>query len=315
VSDLNLTASKRMRLAVMGIGRWGRNVARAFNSLDNVDVVWAVDPCQEACRLAEEIIPGVKTASNINVALDDVGQIAVCTPARDHVTHVHEALKAGKNVFVEKPFAMNFHDAQVLNDECHARSSTLMVGHQLLFHPLFRRLQKKVAEGGLGKVASCQSVRTGTVDYPRETGVIWEYGPHDVGMILELAGEYPSTVRASGTVHRDYPDLIETAQIHLNFSSGLEAKIILESTNELRQRELRVTGERASAVFDDTVAPGLLTIDDVEVDAVRNEPLLLECAHFTDCILGAKSVIGGPQHATQVTQILEAAEKCIFQKK
>ena len=101
----------------------------------------------------------------------------------------------------------------------------------------------------------------------------------------------------------------------LEFSSGSSAEIYLSSA-EPRKRRFEVEGERQTIVFDDTEPGGSLTIIDdssgkggagQELPLPPGEPLAIECAHFIDCILSRKIPLTGPQHALEVTRILEAA--------
>ncbi|MCP4602220.1 MAG: Gfo/Idh/MocA family oxidoreductase [Proteobacteria bacterium] len=321
----------RIRAAVMGAGHWGCKLVREFDTLDSVELAWVVDPDPEARAKAHSIAPSAKTAEHISSALRDVQLVAVCTPARNHVEHVRDLLASRKDVLVEKPFAMRTKDAVSLAVESQDAESILMVGHQLLFHPVFCKLKSLIREGVLGRLLAVTAERTGVVDLDREPGVLWSYGPHDVAMILALAGEMPDQVATSGTMPTNDVESVKVADVALSFPSGLQAEIHLSATDTMRRRRLVAIGDRRVAVFDDAIPGGSLLLVDgstdyrhdfsllkdgdrssVQVmDIQPGESLTLECAHFAHCVQNRSKPLTGPDHAVAVTQVLDAAASCL----
>jgi UDP-2-acetamido-3-amino-2,3-dideoxy-glucuronate N-acetyltransferase len=302
------------RVAVMGTGRWGRNVVRVLDSLENARVAWIVDPDPNARNRAAALAPGAKTAAHISAAIEDVDLVAVCTPARDHAAHVLHLLDNTKSVLVEKPFAMNSRDALSLARACRPES-TLMVGHQLLFHPAFRKLSELVAGGALGPLRKIRTERNGPIDLSREPGVLWSYGPHDVAMALDLAGEEPTRINASSPATAGDVESAGQVEVELDFQSGVKAEINLSSARDDSKRRLLAVCEQGTLVFDDTHAGGRLFLFDAppgcianeEISVERREPLALECAHFVDCSRDGETPRTGLRHALSVTRVLDRA--------
>ena len=86
---------------------------------------------------------GAQTASWRQVLDDDaIEGVVVAAPAVAHYHLSREALQAGKNVFVEKPFALRGAQATDLCQIAADRGLILMVGHLLQYHPAFRRLKQ-----------------------------------------------------------------------------------------------------------------------------------------------------------------------------
>ncbi|MDD5308245.1 MAG: Gfo/Idh/MocA family oxidoreductase [Deltaproteobacteria bacterium] len=290
----------------MGTGRWGINVVRSFARLDTVDLTVVIDPDPAALRRARAAAPGVHSASKADDLRRRVDMVSVCTPSADHPDHALALLGQGLHVLVEKPLAMTPPRAEELVREAALRGVTLMVGHQLLFHPAFRRLEELVAEGAIGRVVSLRAERSGLADMEREPDVLWCYGPHDVAMILSLAGAAPLTVTAAGIPRRDGAGF-ETAAVNLTFASGLDAEIRLSMVHSGRVRRLTVLGERGSALFDDGMRGGRLTLLGKPVAVGPGEALALECAHFVECATRNVEPRTGGAHALLVTRVLSAA--------
>jgi predicted dehydrogenase len=309
-SPLTPTKTVRPRVAVIGTGRWGRNLVRAFGNAHAASLAWIVDPDPEALAAAESLAGGSRAVTDIEETGYDFDVAVVSTAATDHVRHALPILGRGKHVFVEKPAAMTTEDATALADAARRNNRRLMVGHQLLFHPAFDALAAIWASGTLGPIRKISAERTGDVDMSREPGVIWSYGPHDVAMILALTGASPVTVIASGTVgDRRLP---HRADITLDFPEGITAAIRLRANDGSRVRRLTVSGEHGVATFDDSVTGGTLTVDGGRGNAptfTATEPLAVQCAHFLDAITQESEPTTGPDHIVQVTRILTAANR------
>jgi UDP-2-acetamido-3-amino-2,3-dideoxy-glucuronate N-acetyltransferase len=293
-------------VAVLGAGRWGVNVVRSFARLDTARLVAVIDPDPAALRRARAAAPKVEVLRDLAGLKQGADLAAVCTPSACHPEHALALVRQGLHVLVEKPLAMTPARAEELAAEAHKRAVTLMVGHQLLFHPAFRRLEELVGEGAIGRVVSLRAERSGLADQAREPDVLWCYGPHDVAMIVSLAGAAPIAVRAAGIPRRDGTGF-ETAAVNLTFASGLDAEIRLSMVHSGRVRRLTALGERGSALFDDSSRGGRLTLLGKPVAVGPGEALALECAHFVDCaVRGAEPRTGGA-HALLVTRVLAAA--------
>ncbi len=301
------------RFAVLGAGNWGSNIVRVLHNTEGADLRFVVDPDPEARERASRMAPSAEISKAIDEVIDEVDAFAVCTPAVNHFDHVWALLRAGKDVFVEKPFAMRSEDASVLSREAAERGLTVMVGHQLLYHPQFTRLNALVDEGTLGKILHIKAERTGPVDLNSEPGVLWSYGPHDVAMILELLGKGPASVSATARMVSSASAIPEEADIKLEFEPSVRAEIHL-SALEKRKRRLTVTGSAHTAVFDDTQPGGRLFLLDpsnlleqkVPVDFV--EPLALEIEHYVTCVTERTAPRTGCEHAALVTDVLERAD-------
>jgi UDP-2-acetamido-3-amino-2,3-dideoxy-glucuronate N-acetyltransferase len=301
-----------LSVAIMGTGKWGRNLVRVFDRLEGVELRWIVDPDEEALTKAHRVAPTASRATHISSVVDQVQLVAVCTPARNHNDHVRTLLKYGKHVLVEKPFTMDTDDAIAL---ANASNTTLMVGHQLLYHPAFTKLKSLVSRGALGALRRIKTERTGTMDLGREPGVLWSYGPHDVSMILALTDQEPAGIFACGRVPGPDVDTALAAQIHLAFPSGVGAEITLSTLHPKRTRRLIAICEHGTLVFDDGKPGGRLFLLDgpleslstQEIHIENEEALATECAHFVDCIRSGKTPLTGPKHAVAVTRIIDMA--------
>ncbi len=138
---------------------------------------------------AVELAPQTSVVANFNEVLQsNVPGIVIATPAETHYQLARQALEAGKDVFVEKPLALDFEQGFQLVQLAEEYGRILMVGHVLEYHPAIVRLFELIQEGELGKVHYISSSRLNLGKVRREENILWSFAPHDIAIILRLMG-------------------------------------------------------------------------------------------------------------------------------
>jgi len=146
-------------LAVVGCGHWGKNLVRNFAALGALRVL-----CDEDGKTAADLQdqhPGTRACTGLAKVLTDpaVAAVVIATPAAQHAAQVRQALEAGKDVFVEKPMALQVEEARSLVNLAEQRGRILMVGHLLRYHPAVQKIKELVDGGKLGKLQYIYSNR------------------------------------------------------------------------------------------------------------------------------------------------------------
>ena len=321
--------SKPPHIALLGCGYWGKNLARNLHELGALQLV--CDPAEPGRKTAAENAPGVATSSEFNDALksEDIKAVAIATPAETHFEVVSAALKAGKDVFVEKPLALQASEGEQLKGLAQERGCILMVGHLLEYHPAVGRLHELINEGELGKLNYIYSNRLNFGKVRTEENVLWSFAPHDVAVILRLIGEMPTEVTCNGGSYIT-PGLADVTISTLLFQSGRRAHIFVSWLNPFKQQKLVVAGERRMAVFDDVTTEDKLVLYDQRVDfqeatpVLKNdgqqaiafpgdEPLRRECEHFLECVVTRRSPLTDAESGVRVLRVLEACQASLEQ--
>ena len=183
---------KSLSVAVIGCGYWGRNLVRDFHGLEALVAV--SDPNQNTAKsMAEQY--GVKALDVDEIMADDsIDGIVIAAPAEVHAELALKGFEAGKHVYVEKPISLSIRDAEKMIAASDKAERILMVGHLLQYHPVFLKLKELVANGELGKLRYIYSRRLSLGKLRTEENVLWSFAPHDISMILALAGEEPTDV-------------------------------------------------------------------------------------------------------------------------
>ena len=95
-------------LALIGAGYWGKNLARNFNQLGALHTI-----CDQSEALLEnfktEDYSNVSITTSLEIVLKDpnIKRVAIAVPAALHYEVAIQALKAGKDVYVEKPLCLH----------------------------------------------------------------------------------------------------------------------------------------------------------------------------------------------------------------
>ncbi|MGD8975335.1 MAG: Gfo/Idh/MocA family oxidoreductase, partial [Desulfobacterales bacterium] len=102
----NMTTKNQPAVAVIGCGYWGKNLVRNFHSLNALKLV--CDKDETSLLKIKSDYNGVETCFAISDVLsrEDIDAVVIATSAETHFTLAREALLADKDVFVEKPLAL-----------------------------------------------------------------------------------------------------------------------------------------------------------------------------------------------------------------
>lgn len=315
------------RIAHIGYGYWGRNLARNFAELGALAAVVDENPAAAQEAAAKH---GVR-ALTLAEALADTGMdgISIASPAALHAEHVTRALDAGKHVFVEKPLALDIADAERLCALAQSRGRTLMVGHLLQYHPAFAALRSMHRAGEFGALRYVYSNRLSLGKFRSEENVLWSFAPHDISMILSLVGEEPTSVTAQGST-AFLPGIADIATAQMHFASGGSAHVLVSWMHPFKEQRLVLIGEKAAAVFEDSEPKwerklaiyrhrfdlsGPVPLPhkaDAEYPVVaQSEPLRNECGHFVDCIDNGTGPLTDGAEGLRVLRVLQAAESAL----
>jgi UDP-2-acetamido-3-amino-2,3-dideoxy-glucuronate N-acetyltransferase len=317
----------RVRVAVVGIGYWGKNLVRNFHELDALEVLCDADPSVKAAY--KERYESIRFEPDYTKLLSDpcVDAVVLATPAVTHYQMAKAALEAGKDVLVEKPLAVDVKHGEELVKLAEERGRILMVGHILRYHPAIIKLKELIKDGVLGKIDYLYSNRLNIGKIRTEENILWSFAPHDISVILSLLDEMPAhvTCRGSACLNRDVADVTLS---HFQFPSGVQAHIFVSWLHPIKEQRLVVVGSEKMAVFDDTAENKLAlyphkvewknripTAVKANAEAVvldDQEPLRAECQHFIDCVETRISPISNGPEGLRVLRVLDACQRALL---
>jgi predicted dehydrogenase len=324
-----MNSSTTPRIALIGFGRWGRNIGRVLSRLGALKLV--VDPAADV--LEEQVRAlGSEITSDLERAFTaDIDAVAIAAPAVDHAWLARRALENGKPAFVEKPLAFEVSDAQMLAELARNRGLPIMVGHLLQYHPAFVQLKSMVAAGEIGDLRHVTSNRLNPGAIRTEENALWSMGPHDFSMVLGLASALPTQVSAL-PVRVVNPAIPDQYHVSLRFADGMTAQINVSWLSPFKEHKLTVLGTTGAVVFDDTAGDRdrKLVVYRDYVDTAGSaprfnkgggepvawpdlEPLETEMRAFLTAVRGEAGNCTGPEEAIPVLELLHRAQAASVQ--
>jgi predicted dehydrogenase len=294
-----------VKLGQVGVGPWGRHLARNFDDL--AELRWLCDARRDRCEEVSPRYPHVRSTVRFEDLLEDdeLDAVVIATDVPTHYELTKQALEAGKHVFVEKPPAMRGEEMDELVRIAEAGNLVLMPGHLLLYHPAVVKLKQLVDAALLGDVLYVYGNRQNFGVIRTVENALWSLGVHDLSVILYLLDEEPeeATALGRGFLNSGVEDVVFC---YLRFPSGKIAHMHLSWLDPHKIRRMTVVGKEKMVVFDDMELERKVTIyekwteepggtygewrtrtGDIYSPKIPNdEPLRLECEHFLALVRG-----------------------------
>lgn len=317
---------RKTRVAVVGVGYWGKNLARNFYELGALKALCDTDGSVEAA--CKRNYSNVRFCPEYRELLTDSSfdAVVLATPAVSHYDMAKAALEAGKDVLVEKPLALEVGHGEALVNLAEANHRILMVGHILRYHPAIVKLGRMIREGTLGKIHYLYSNRLNIGKIRTEENILWSFAPHDISVILSLLNEMPAQIACRGSAYLNR-DVVDVTLSHFEFPSGVQAHIFVSWLHPLKEQKLVVVGSEKMAVFDDTAEHKLVlyphkvewknrlpTAVKALGEAVKLEqiePLRVECQNFLDCIERRTAPTSDGAEGLRVLRVLDACQRAL----
>ncbi|HUT16759.1 MAG TPA: Gfo/Idh/MocA family oxidoreductase [Acidobacteriota bacterium] len=301
---------KKLGVAVIGTGGWGKNHVRVYKELASTELVAICDVnAERAKNIASQF--GVKAYTNSTRMLKnkEIEAVSVCTWSTKLAREALKALKAGKHVLVEKPMATNTKQAEKLLETAGKNDLHLTVGFLMRFIPGLQHIREAVENKKIGELVCATARRVS--QWPErigDVGVVKDTAIHDIDVMRYIFNEDPITVYAkTGSMrHIKFEDY---AQIMLTYKDGKSAFIESNWLTPYKTRMLTVTGSGAIMRLDYMTQE--LWIEEPKENLQPRypwqEPLKLELQHFADCILEKKKPLITGVDGLKALQVAEAA--------
>jgi len=221
-----------VKAAIVGLGWWGRTLVKGAKATGAIEIVAGATGRR---ALAEDYArtEGFVMHDDLGALLSDpaIDAVILATPHLDHDAQVIAAARAGKHVFVEKPFTLTRAGAEAAIAAVEQAGVVIGLGHNRRFHPHMARMRALTAEGRIGTLLHAEGTMTAPnglflkpdswrVD-PRQSpaGGMAGLGIHMIDAMIDLVGEIAEVQALSH--HRATPSgAQDTTAIMLRFAGG-----------------------------------------------------------------------------------------------
>jgi predicted dehydrogenase len=274
----------KIRVAVIGVGIFGRHHVRIVKQSPNAELVGLVDPDpQRAQAIAAEF--GCPVFATLEDLIGRADAAIVAAPTSAHADVGCTLLENGIDVLVEKPIAVDLAAAERLVKTAEAHNRILQVGHLERFNPAVAALQQARTIPLFFEIhrLSLFSPRSLDVD------VVLDLMIHDLDIVLSMVDGEPDEIRAAGI--RILSEKVDIANVRLAFPNGCVANLTASRVSTERVRKLRLFQphqyisldyeRQQAAAF--TVSP-THQIGFQNLPVEKSEPLKLEVEDFLACV-------------------------------
>jgi len=325
---------KKIKIALVGAGFIADYHARGLQLLDDVEITTVVGiPLESAKTFADKYnINNVTTNYEELLKSDEVDGVIIGTPNNLHAPFAIEFLKNGKDVFLEKPMAMNSEEGKSVMKASEEFERLVMVGHMWRFDDETEFVKNLVDSNKLGKIIKTKGYGIHenwgpdgwfTKKELAGGGALADMGVHAIDTVRYILGDpKPKEVYAKiGTHYGDY-DVDDTGIIMITWDNGTTS--IIESG----WWQPHMDGPEASTKLFGTKGYASLFPTEVKLSPKEGENKLeveipkfnktehcdqtiysKQMAHFIDCIRTRKQPSPGIVEGQIVLNIVDAAYK------
>jgi len=302
----------KIRILLLGIGRWGVNHLRLLHSLPVELFVAEIHP-ERLAQASTLGIPDTHLFNNYHGISASVDAMVVVTPANTHFELCREFLEAGKDVFVEKPITLRSEEARILVEIAERRKRILQVGHIFRYDPASQWLRDSIQQGKFGRIKILRGNFSGFKRPRNDTGVTFADAIHFIDLFNYFMGR---GMDDASLVAMDYDGVDGTTWTTVESGYYPPGKF----------REVVVVGEELSAVCDYNVAQykiktfenkhvrvdgGFKTVEGAmhQIEFPPEEPLLMELRAFIESIQTRKHPLADGRSGYETVRVVEAALK------
>lgn len=295
------------KIAVVGVGGWGKNHARALSELEALSAVCDVD-ANKAKTFADKYDVNSYTSIDEMLKNEKLDGAIVSTPTSTHFAVAKQIMEKRINVLVEKPMAPSFAECEQMRTISKRNNVLLTTGYIERFNPAVNDVKNFIAQKKYGDVLMLEFHRENRMPLNiHDVGIIYDTSVHDIDTALYLFNDKPHMVFArAGSVRGTHEDF---AAIVLGFK---DQKIAFIASNWITPKKVR----QFIAVCTDAIITGDFITQEVRVDQGGDtliprrefqEPLMLELKNFIDAINGKAKPLVTVDDAISTTRVADAA--------
>lgn len=222
----------RVRVAVVGVGEFGRNHARVYREIAGAQLAGVYDKdFERATRVAAEF--KTRAFASLEDLRGQVDAVSVAVPTVEHVSVGCRLMGMGLDVLLEKPMASSLAEADAALRSAQQLRRILQVGHVERFNPAVLAVEPIVNHPLFFEVHRLGVFTARSLD----VDVIYDLMIHDLDILLALVGEPVTEVKAVGIPV--LTNKVDIAHARLEFAGGAVANVTASRISTERVRKMR----------------------------------------------------------------------------
>ncbi|MCH5323135.1 MAG: Gfo/Idh/MocA family oxidoreductase [Helicobacter sp.] len=241
-----------MKVALIGYGYWGINLAKTIEANTNLELYSIFDLNQDRMLAAKERY-SFKTFQSYEEILKDneIEAIFIATPPQSHYKIAYASLEAGKHTFVEKPYTTSLDKAYSLINLADKKNLITMVDHVFVYSEPVKYLKNNIQR--FGDIIYINSRRINLGLFQSAVDVLWDLAVHDLSIIENLVG---LDIKRASAFTKKYGSFPNSAfgDVNIELENGVLVGLNVSWLSPIKIREMIIGGTKLTAFYDDTKA-------------------------------------------------------------
>ncbi len=321
-----------LKTAVIGLGWWGSTIIESLKENSRVNIIVGVD-IREEHGIAITKKHDLKFYNDISGALNnpEIEAVIIATPHGLHEEMFFASLRADKQIFCEKPFALTSKAANQMISKAEAKGIVIGIGHERRYEGAFEEIKRIVDNGELGTILHLEfnvsynnMVKIPTKGWRKDptqapAGLMTALGVHQTDFMQTLAG--PVDKINAQLIHRskDFPNE-DVLTVQFFFKSGISGSLTSLATTPFYQR-MSIFGDRGwieNREISNVDVPDPATLvwrgmdDEIRTQTYKmTETVKLNIESWADAVMGKAPYRFTNQEILHNVQILETIVRSI----
>ena len=311
------TSSRVIRLGLIGLGQWGRNYIHTIHSVPGV----RLEKIAANSATPKLPLPDVPYTSDWRelVHSENVDAVIIATPPHLHAEMARECMICGKSALIEKPLTLDLASAQETLNLAKKHKVTLLVNHIHLFNAAWDIFKSAVHQAG--NVRRIETVAGRWGPFRPDVPVLWDWGPHDIAMCLDLLQTSPTSIHVQKKESRDTPDGHgETLTLELLFPSDVSTSITVSNLYRNKHRKFTASTDTGDVTYENTGRSNVFftparsgTVKPVIYSCPDEPPLNRAISSLADAVRKSSHDLSNLEQAVTVIACLEKADQQLHQ--
>lgn len=290
-----------IKLALIGLGSMGKNYLSTIASFKNAQITHLCSKTQKTLDSYPDKYCKTTDYKSL-IGNKQIDAIIITSPASTHFELASFFLKNRIPLLIEKPLTTNYDDA--LNLLKLQNNTPVLVGHTLIYHPVFMMIKQNLPKIGQLKKLTFIGANNNPIS---DTNLIYDWGPHPISLFLNLLKQNPFKIKLAGSkTNKIYGYM--NLNYQLIFPDSIEAAINISWDSSQKKRQLIVEGTESSLKFDD-FAKSKLTFNQKPLEYNPTPPLTLELKDFLKALKTNSKPQSDLKFGADVVKVLDMLNK------
>jgi len=307
----------KIGIAMIGCGQIANAHLKAMESIDNAELVSAMDVVEEkAVAVAQRYNANAYTSLEDVLNNDDVDAVILPLPHHLHHPVAIQCAKAGKHILVEKPMALNLVEAREMARYADNADVILMVGQSTRFRPEVWKAKLLIDDGRIGDILQCIHQRVWFLD---KLSTDWRYSAekcgglyiplfssHDVDMVLWFMNKKPVSVHSILRSYTQVTDAESDGVINIELTNNAIATMAFSMNSHINRLNALFVGTKGTLLIDDYK----IRLNDEFIEFDKSEDnFTRQMKEFVNSIIEGRTPLTSWQFILPVMSVLDAAKK------